>query len=446
MHRAHGRNRKHLYWCEMNITVWPSQLAGAVHAPASKSVMQRLVAGALLGHGTSILHNLSQADDCTAALLMAAQLGAEVELGENHVAIAGVNGQPESREGVLTPMESGLGSRLFTPIAGLASSAIEMIAEGSLRGRPMAEIIEAFNSLGGRLEGPNDTFPLVIKQSLKGGHVELDGATSSQFLTGLLMALPCAAEDSTITVRNLVSKPYVILTLEILEDFGITIESNEALSHFNIPGGQQYQPIESAIDGDWSGAAALAVAGMLCAEQSLEIDGLNSQYTQADEAIRGALLFAGGALSGTETGIQVAKRPVRAFSVDLTDTPDLFPVLCALASFGKKPSRLKGVHRLVHKESNRSAVLESEWAKFGVAIECDESTDTMTVHPNKQPYQANIVIQTHGDHRIAMAAALMGLRGSAPITIQDAECVAKSYPEFFDDLEVLGAKLSMKRN
>ena len=446
MHRAHGWNREHLYRREMNITVCPSQLAGAVHAPASKSVMQRLIAGALLGQGTSTLHNISEADDCTAALLMAAQLGAEVELGENHVAIAGVNGQPKSREGVLTPMESGLGSRLFAPIAGLAPPTIEIIAEGSLRGRPMAEIIEAFNSLGGRLEGPNETFPLVIKQTMKGGHVELDGATSSQFLTGLLMALPCAAEDSTITARNLVSKPYVILTLEILEDFGIRIESNEALSHFNIPGGQQYQPIEAAIDGDWSGAAALAVAGMLCAEQSLEIDGLNSQYTQADEAIRGALLFAGGALSGTETGIQVAKRPVRAFSVDLTDTPDLFPVLCALASFGKKPSRLKGVHRLVHKESNRSAVLESEWAKFGVTIECDESTDTMTVHPTKQPYQSNIVIQTHGDHRIAMAATLMGLRGSAPITIQDAECVAKSYPEFFDDLEVLGAKLSMNRN
>ena len=123
MHRAHGRNRKHLYGREMNITVWPSQLAGAVHAPASKSVMQRLVAGALLGHGTSILHNLSQADDCTAALLMAAQLGAEVELGENHVAIAGVNGQPEIQGGGVDTHGIGLWDpRLFAPIAGLASS------------------------------------------------------------------------------------------------------------------------------------------------------------------------------------------------------------------------------------------------------------------------------------------------------------------------------------
>ena len=429
----------------MNITVWPSQLAGTVHAPASKSVMQRLVAGALLSNGTSIFHNLSEADDCTASLLMASQLGAEIELGENHVAIAGTDGNPRSRDGILTPLESGLGSRLFAPIAGLASPIIEMTAEGSLCDRPMHEIIEAFKALGGELEGTDGSFPLSFKATISGGTFHLDGSTSSQFLTGLLMALPCAANDSSIVVSNLVSKPYVVLTLEILEDFGISIESNADLTEFSIPGRQQYQPMEAAIDGDWSGAAALAVAGMLCAEQSLEIDGLNSQYTQADEAIRGALLFAGGALSGTETGIQVAKRPVRAFSIDLTDAPDLFPVLCALASFGKKPSKLKGIHRLIHKESNRALVLQKEWSKLNVVIDLEESTDTMTIHPCKLDYGPNLTIESHGDHRIVMAAALMGMRGDQPITIANAECVAKSYPEFFDDLEVLGAKLEMKK-
>jgi 3-phosphoshikimate 1-carboxyvinyltransferase len=182
---------------------------------------------------------------------------------------------------------------------------------------------------------------------------------------------------------------------------------------------------------------------MLCAEQSLEIDGLSSQYTQADEAIRGALLFAGGALSGTETGIQVAQRPVRAFSIDLTDAPDLFPVLCALASFGKKPSTLKGIHRLIYKESNRAQVLRDEWSKFDVKVELDDAADTMTVHPCKGKFKQGLVINSHGDHRIAMATALMGIRGDQPIAIEGAECVAKSYPEFFDDLEVLGATLSM---
>lgn len=426
----------------MTITVWPSQLAGSVHAPASKSVMQRLVAGALLSHGTSTLHNLSEADDCTAALMMAAQLGAEIELGENHVSIVGTDGDPRTREGVLTPMESGLGARLFAPIAGLASPPIQMVAEGSLRGRPMHEIIEAFQALGGKLEGTDGTFPLSFETAITGGKVQLDGSVSSQFLTGLLMALPCASNDSIVEVHDLVSKPYVSMTLEILEDFGIEIEFDESLTTFYIRGGQHYQAIESAIDGDWSGAAAVAVAGMLCAEQSLEIDGLSSQYTQADEAIRGALLFAGGALSGTETGIQVAQRPVRAFSIDLTDAPDLFPVLCALASFGKKPSTLKGIHRLIYKESNRAQVLRDEWSKFDVKVELDDAADTMTVHPCKGKFKQGLVINSHGDHRIAMATALMGIRGDQPIAIEGAECVAKSYPEFFDDLEVLGAKLS----
>ena len=427
----------------MNISVWPSQLAGCVHAPASKSVMQRLVAGALLSHGTSILHNLSQADDCTASLLMAAQLGAEMELGESTVSITGTKGKPKSREGILTPLESGLGARLFAPIAGLASPPIQMAAEGSLKGRPMRQIVDAFEALGGKLEDTKSTFPLSFQASITGGRVRLDGSVSSQFLTGLLMAMPCAGNDSIIEVRNLVSRPYVSMTLEILEDFGIEIEFDEDFTEFSIRGGQKYHAIESAIDGDWSGAAALAVAGMLCAEDSLEIDGLNSQYTQADEAIRGALLFAGGALSGTETGIQVARRPVRAFSIDLTDAPDLFPVLCALASFGKKPSTLKGIHRLIHKESNRAEVLRDEWSKFDVCIELDTIADSMTVHPCNGRFKQDVVIQTHGDHRIAMAAAIMGLRGDRPIIIEGAECVAKSYPEFFDDLEVIGAKLSM---
>lgn len=428
----------------MNITVWPSQLAGAVHAPASKSVMQRLVAGALLSQGTSILHNLSQADDCTAALLMAAQLGAVLELGESHVAIEGVNGRPKSREGVLTPMESGLGSRLFTPIAGLASAPVQVIAEGSLQGRPMSELISAFEALSGELSCTNATFPLEIQRSIQGGTLHIDGSISSQFLTGMLMALPCAKNDSTISVSKLVSAPYVALTLEVLEDFGIEIRANDAMTEFFIPGGQTYQPLEAAVDGDWSGAAALAVAGMLCAEQSIEIDGLNSQYTQADEAIRGALLFAGGALSGTDTGIQVARRPVRAFSVDLTESPDLFPVLCALASFGKKPSKMKGMSRLIHKESNRALVLQQEWKKFNVTIELDESSDTMIIHPSKEGMKTPAEINPHGDHRIAMAAAVMGLRAGHAVVIQNVECVAKSYPEFFDDLEVLGARLQMR--
>ena len=157
-------------------------------------------------------------------------------------------------------------------------------------------------------------------------------------------------------------------------------------------------------------------------------------------------MFAGGALSGIDGGIQVAKRPVRSFQVDLNESPDLFPVLAALAAFGKKPSTLKGIGRLIHKESNRAAAIQSTWEALGIRVELDADGDTMTVHPwgNSRPTEL-IKMHPHGDHRMVMALSVLAVGGSAPIEIEDAECVAKSYPEFFDDLETLGAILQIVR-
>jgi len=229
----------------------------------------------------------------------------------------------------------------------------------------------------------------------------------------------------------------VELTRAVLADFGI--ETTESEDRIQVPGGQTYQPWEGVIDGDWSGASALLVAGMLAAETAITVEGLNTVYPQADEAIRGALLFAGGAASGTDEGVQVARRPVRAFNIDLTDSPDLFPVLASLAAFANKPSTLKGAHRLVHKESNRIQALQEVFATAGIEVQHDAAADALVVIPRKGKDKVLAArIDAQGDHRIAMAAALLGLAG-APIEIVGAECVAKSYPAFFDDLESLGA-------
>ena len=428
----------------MNIRVFPSQLSGQVAAPPSKSVMQRLVAGALLAEGTSHLYNISQSDDCTSALLLASQLGAEIELGETDVRITGTGGNIIPRSAQLTPGESGLAARLFTPIAGLGSMKVSMQAEDSLRGRPMQEFESVFRQLGGCLKTTGGSFPVSIERPLQGGTTMLNGQISSQFTTGLLFALPCANLHSELNVHKPVSTPYIDLTLQVLADFGVEIHANEERAHFSCDGHQTFRPIETVVDGDWSGAAALAVAGMLCAESSIEISGLNNQYRQADEAIRGAMLFAGGALSGTDEGIQVAKRPVRAFNVDLTDSPDLFPVLAALAAFGKKPSKLKGMHRLEHKESNRAAAIQTEWKKLGIRVEIDRAGDELIVFPRDQNFVPTEPIDSHGDHRIAMAASIVGLAGEHPIIVSHAECVSKSYPEFFDDLEIMGASFRIQ--
>lgn len=429
----------------MNIRVFPSELRGSISAPPSKSVMQRMVAGALLADGTSIVHNISQSDDCTAALQLAAQLGAEIEIGETSVKITGVGGKLHPRTKTLHVGESGLSARLFTAIAGLATPPLSIDGEKSLRGRPMDDLASVFEQLEGHLTTTNGSFPLHMQKGIRSGDASLNGSISSQFLTGLLFTLPNLSGNSSLFIQQLKSAPYVQLTLEILEDFGIHIDHDEGFQRFHIEGSQKFDPIETVVDGDWSGAAAIAVAGMLCASDSIGISGLDNQYTQADEAIRGALLFAGGALSGTEDGIQIARRPVRAFNLDLGESPDLFPVLAALAAHGKKPSRIQGIHRLYQKESNRAQAIQSEWEKFGIKVELDEASDSMVVHPRKEMMNEPMTIETYGDHRIAMATTILAMTGKNSVVIKDADCVAKSYPEFFDDLVMLGALLETAR-
>ena len=431
----------------MILRVSPSVLSGVVQAPPAKSVMQRLLAAALLADGETWIHNPSEADDCTAALGVVAGLGAEIELGETSMRVLGTGGHLKPRSAVLETGESGLGMRLFGAIAALSPAPLRLAPTGTMSGRPMQPLVDALVALGADASwsAATDAPGLHIRSGLTGAHqaITVDGSISSQFLTGLLMALPVlpGPGETTLLVPALQSQPYVELTLEILEDFGIAIEVNEEMNRFVIPSGQTYRSgFETAVDGDWSGAAALLVAGMVAAEQEIEIEGLSGAYTQADEAIRGAILFAGGAMSGTDGGVKVARRPVRAFSVDLASSPDLFPSLAALAAFSKKPSTLRGIHRLRHKESDRAATLQSEFAKAGVRIDLDADQDTMTVHPPRNGQFTAARIDTNGDHRIAMAGALLGL-GGAPMEIDGAECVAKSYPAFFDDLETLGAQI-----
>ncbi len=422
----------------MILRVRPSMLSGTVFAPPSKSVMQRVVAGALLADGASMLHHPSESDDCTAALATAAALGAEIELGEDAIRITGVAGQLAPRTSEINVGESGLGLRLFTPMAALHPGELTLTGTGSLLQRPQSPLTGMLRALGATCTtGAGGLPPLHVKGPLQSGTIEVDGSMSSQFLTGLLFALPVCSGDSELIVKDLVSRPYVELTRAVLADFGI--ETTESEGRIQVPGGQTYQPWEGVIDGDWSGASALLVAGMLAAETAITVDGLNTVYPQADEAIRGALLFAGGAASGTDEGVQVARRPVRAFNIDLTDSPDLFPVLASLAAFANKPSTLKGAHRLVHKESNRIQALQQVFEAAGIEVQHDTAADALVVIPRKGKEKVLAArIDAQGDHRIAMAAALLGLAG-APIEIVGAECVAKSYPAFFDDLESLGA-------
>lgn len=424
----------------MIITVNPSTLSGSITAPSSKSLSQRFIAAALLANSPTKLYGVSYCDDCTSALQMAASLGADIELGSDAILITPTpNGIPALRTTELNAGESGLGFRMFAPIAALSPEKTTITGEGTLLNRESTTLITGLTELGATITSNNGLPPLHIDGHIKGGSIGIDGSVGSQFITGLLLALPYAEKDSTLTVANLVSRPYVEMTLETMDTFGLDYkhEEKEGIDIFHIPANQSASGGEFSIDGDWSAAAVLLVLGGLCGRPELEVAGIRGDFTQADSGIKGALLFAGYHILGTKDGLSVSKKKPRSFDLDLTNSPDLFPPLAALAALGKKPSKLKGISRLIGKESNRAEVIQSEFAKAGVKVELMD--DTMTISPSKIK---SCRIDPHGDHRIAMAAAILGCAG-APIEIVNAECVAKSYPSFFDDIALIGANISV---
>ena len=419
----------------MILRVTPSTLSGEVSAPPSKSLSARFIAAALLADSPSMIHGMSESDDTTSALEMAAVLGAEIELGKEAIRISPTpGGIPRPRAKELNAGESGLAARMFAPIAALANTSILLTGKGTLLSRPIEMVTDGLQKLGVSIAEAH-TLPVEIEGPLVGGEIHLDGSVSSQFLTGLLLALPYAEKDSKVTVKGITSRPYIDMTLEVLRTFDLdyTHEISEGIDVFHIPSSQTGRGGNFNIDGDWSAAATLLVLGALCAQPELEVTGIRGDFTQADSSIKGALLFAGYHILGTDEGLSIKKKRPRAFHLDLTNTPDLFPVLAALASFSNKPSRLSGAHRLVGKESDRASVLISEFAKAGITIERDK--DDLIVHPGKTKVCR---IDPHGDHRIVMAAAILGCAGDAEVDILNAECVAKSYPTFFDDLASIG--------
>ncbi len=408
----------------------PSSLKGSIKAPTSKSMTQRAIAAAILANGQTIIHNPSYCDDSLAAMSIAVGLGARVEPEPDKLTITGSS---ELKETKLNCGESGLAIRMFSPIAALYPVEITMAGATSLKKRPMNMIEEAINQLGAKCSTTDGYLPVYIHGPIKGGRCEIDGSVSSQLLTGLLMALPLAQNDSVVKVNNLKSKPYIDMTMQILKSFGITI-INDDYSQFSIEGNQRYKAQEYSVEGDWSGAAFLLVAGAINGE--LTVSGLNKNSLQSDMAIIKALNSAGVKMSVNEDQVDIIRSPLKAFDFDATESPDLFPPLVALAAYCDGISKIKGVSRLMYKESNRAKTLKEEFGKMKIGIEIN---DDLMIVKGSRPVGAHV--ESHEDHRIAMAVAVAALGATGSIFIRDSQCVAKSYPSFFDDLRSLGAKI-----
>lgn len=406
----------------------PSAIKGTIKAPASKSMTQRAIAAALLADGESMIHNPSYCDDSLAAMSIAVGLGARVEPLVNELKIIGSATLKESK---LNCGESGLAIRMFSPIVALYPAEITLVGANSLKKRPMIMIEEALNQLGVKCKSSAGFLPLTIQGPIVGGRCEIDGSVSSQLLTGLLMALPLASKNSEIKVNNLKSKPYIDMTIQLLNSFGITIE-NSNYNLFKISGNQKYTPNTYIVEGDWSGGAFLLVAGAINGQ--LIIKGLRRDSKQSDMSILNALEMADAHLIIGDDQIEISKSELKAFEFNATQSPDLFPPLVALASYCKGISTIKGVSRLIYKESNRAETLKEEFGKMNIYIEINDDLMFVT---GGQPQSARV--ESHEDHRIAMAVAVASLGATGRVSIRDSQCVAKSYPGFFDDLRNLGA-------
>jgi 3-phosphoshikimate 1-carboxyvinyltransferase len=336
--------------------------------------------------------------------------------------------------------ESGLGIRMFAPIIALSNKRIIINGEGSLLKRPMDFFDKIFPVLSVDIESVNGFLPLALKGPLKPVDIEVDGSLSSQFLTGLLMAYSAAgANDVTINVKNLKSRPYIDLTLKVMQAFGMKLPVNDSYKKFYFEKAVHTKTVEKpvyTVEGDWSGGAFLLVAGALAG--NIDIIGLDINSVQADKAVLKALEDAATGIRYEDGHIFINQRASKPFVFDATDCPDLFPPLVALAAGCKGQSRIKGVHRLTHKESNRAQSLHSEFAKLGCTIQFED--DVMVINGTgtiKPSYE----LHSHHDHRIAMACAVAGLIAEDLVQIRDAEAINKSYPGFYADLEKLGTKV-----
>ncbi len=401
----------------------PQTINKTIEVAASKSVMQRVIACAVLCEDKTVITNYSLCEDCKAALKIAEDLGAEIQIEENQISI--IPGKNKIKTNINCG-ESGLGVRMFTPLVSLFGKKFTITGKGSLTKRPIDGIEDALTQAGVECKTNSGLIPINISGKLTGGNIEIDGSTSSQVLTGLLTALPKSENNSVVKVKNLKSKPYINLTLSILNDFGIGI-INKNFKEFNIKGNQKFQAQNYTIEGDWSGAAFIFVAGLIAGEISLI--GLNINSKQADIKILEAIKLAGGNLNISENKITTKKSHLKAFNFDATDCPDLFPPLVTMAAYCKGETSIKGVNRLIHKESNRAEILQKEFSNIGIEIIIQD--DLMTV---KGGTVKGGTVHSHNDHRIAMSAAVAALSSEKGINIKNAGSIKKSYPTFYNDL------------
>ncbi|HOO60197.1 MAG TPA: 3-phosphoshikimate 1-carboxyvinyltransferase [Candidatus Mcinerneyibacteriales bacterium] len=410
----------------MNLTVSPSSLTGTVNAPPSKSMTLRALAAAFLSEGEAVIRNPSVCEDVKSACACLESLGTGLLQKKDRLTLF-----PRlPKGGVVSCGESALWFRMMAPILSLFPDSFTLTAEGSLRQRPVGMMIRPLQDLGVSAKSSGLIPPITVRGPLRPGRVDIDTGMTSQFLSGLLFALPLLTGPSVIRTKGLVSRPYVLMTMKFLAQHGIKVERDRK-DTFYIPACQHFSKIDYTVEGDWSGSAFLLIAGAL--HGPVKITGLDSESLQGDRAILDVLRSAGAVITETKNSVTVSRGKLQSFDYDATDTPDLVPPLAVLASFCRGTSYIRGISRIKTKESDRSTSLHALLDSLGIPVSLSEDLMAIT---GTSPGRGSV--SSYGDHRIVMAATLLASKASGDVEIRGTQAVAKSYPTFFDDYRKLG--------
>lgn len=414
----------------MNKIIVPGNFEGIVKIPSSKSDSQRVILAAGLAKGTSLIKNIGICSDEAAMLEAIRTLGAQIRETENGTEITGVSKVPSGIE--VNVSESGLAARLLSGVFAFSEGQQTVQGHGSVLSRKMSFYFKHANELQCRVSGNKDNMlPLTFHNTISSSDFTVNGGESSQDISGLLYGLAFSGKAFNMHVLHLKSKPYLQMTLDTLSKFGIVV-THQNFEFFSISENNGLQACSHTIEGDWSSASFWLVAAAL--GKNIAVDGIQLSSLQADKQLLNILTNANCTVLRSQfLTVDGAKRtPVTA---DLTHSPDLFPALTTYAALTPGTSYLKGVHRLYNKESNRTAALMEEFSKLGVVLSVEG--DTLIVEGKN--YINGGIVHSHNDHRIAMCLAIAGMFATSPVTIEQAESVGKSYPQFWEHLELVQA-------
>lgn len=420
----------------MKAKIYPSKLTkNTICIPPSKSMAHRSIICASLADGISKISNVDYSKDIDATIEGMRKLGAIIDKYDNYLIIKGIENFSNA-ESMINCNESGSTIRFFIPIFSLCNKEIKLLGTKRLLQRPQSVYEDLFKKWNLNFIH-NDEY-IQIDSSIKGGYIELDGNISSQFITGLLFALPLLKVDSIIKIRPpFESFSYVDLTIEMLEKFGVKCRFVDDLT-IEIKGNQKYLAHDEVVEADYSQLGFYAVLGTI--NSTLEATNLKHDSKQGDKAIIDIINNCNGLVSLTDKGYKFSKCKTLGNVIDLNNCPDLGPIVMVLCALSKGTSKIINAARLRIKESDRIQAMEDELRKLNVKI--NSTYDTVTIVGNDN-YDGNVELFGHNDHRIVMALSILGTVVKDAVVIDDAQAISKSYPGFFEDLKSLGIKVDL---